>query len=314
MVAKGVIPEIEENGSKEFDEGWWSSVLSDEEANVELIKSEEGRETQQSTFNVDWDAVETSYVQEEVLTLVVHGFNRGGVLVQADGIQGFVPVSHLVEMPVGITEEERRKLLSEYVGRQLSLKIIECEPAQERVVLSERAALSGEGARTQIFHTLEIGSVTTGAVTNITDFGVFIDLGGVEGLVHVSELSWGRVQHPSQLLSLGEKIEVMVLAVNQESGRIALSLKRMHANPWEILPNRYRPGDVVGAVISSTTKYGAFARLDEGIEGLIHISSIHLPGEKDVLNALKIGQKVQVRILHIDCERRRLGLGLALIE
>jgi small subunit ribosomal protein S1 len=267
------------------------------------------------TGKVDWDQVRALYDQDEIVEMQVQGYNRGGLLVQGNSIQGFVPISHLVEMPGGVDEENRRTILAGYIGRTLELKVIECEPSQERIVLSERAALAGEGRRKQLFHVLKAGEVVTGGVTNITEFGVFVDLGGVEGLVHVSELSWGRVQHPCEVLHVGQKIQTLVLQVSEENSRVALSVKRLQANPWETLVKRYKPGDVVSGVITSVMRYGAFARLDEGVEGLIHISSIVLPpGVRDLEKVLTPGQEAKVRILHIDAERRRLGLGLITIE
>ena len=264
---------------------------------------------------VDWDQVRDLYDHDEIVIMMVQGYNRGGLLVQGDNIQGFVPVSHLVEMPGGIDEEKRRQILASYIGRSLDLKVIECEPSQERIVLSERAALAGEGRRKQLFRALKNGEVVSGTVTNVTEFGAFVDLGGVEGLIHVSELSWGRVQHPCEVLHIGQVVQTLVLQVSEENARVALSLKRLQSNPWEMLVKRYKPGDVVPATVTTIMRYGAFARLDEGVEGLIHISSVTLPhGARELDKLIKSGQIVQVRILHIDAERRRLGLGLVTLE
>jgi small subunit ribosomal protein S1 len=297
------------------DEGWWASVLADEEAYAAPQKSTSPKVVQPSLITVDWKHVQMLYENDEVVSLQVYGYNRGGVLVQGEGIQGFVPVSHLVDMPCNAGEEERRQILNDYVGRALDLKVIECEPSQERIVLSERAALAGQGRRRQLFKTLKPGEIVHGTVTNVTDFGVFVDLGGLEGLIHVSELSWGRVSHPSSILKVDQPVDALVLMITEENGRVALSLKRLQPNPWEVLINTYQAGDVVEATITSITRYGAFARLTEGVEGLIHISTIHLPpGQKDLDSYLTKDQKVQVRILHIDAERRRLGLGLVSVE
>ena len=315
-----MLPKQMESGivddNPEIDEGWWASVLSDEIALVEPVKDSPVKPSvHPMAIKVDWDQVRALYDQDEIVEMQVQGYNRGGLLVQGNLIQGFVPVSHLVEMPGGIDEESRRTILADYIGRTLELKVIECEPSQERIVLSERAALAGEGRRKQLFRALRTGEVVTGTVTNITEFGVFVDLGGVEGLVHVSELSWGRVQHPCEILDVGQKIQTLVLQVSEENSRVALSVKRLQANPWETLVRRYKPGDVVSAVVTTIMRFGAFARLDEGVEGLIHISSIVLPqGVRDLDRVLASGQAVQVRILHIDAERRRLGLGLITIE
>jgi small subunit ribosomal protein S1 len=298
-----------------IDEGWWASVLADEEAYAAPQKNTAAKSASSGMINVDWERVQNLFERDEVVALQVYGYNRGGLLVQTDGIQGFVPISHLLDMPCGVQEEERRQVLSEYVGRTLELKVIECEPAQERIVLSERAALAGEGRRRQLFNTLKPGEIVHGSVTNVTDFGVFVDLGGLEGLIHVSELSWGRVQHPSCILKIDQPVDALVLMISEENGRVALSLKRLMANPWEILINSYQPGDVVPATITSIMRFGAFAKLSEGIEGLIHISTIHIPGKsKDLESYLSVGMAVQVRILHIEAEKRRLGLGLVSVE
>lgn len=297
------------------DEGWWASVLADEEAYAAPQKSALPKVVQPGLITVDWKRVQMLFENDEVIALQVYGYNRGGVLVQGEGIQGFVPVSHLVDMPCNADEEERRQILNDYVGRTLDLKVIECEPSQERIVLSERAALAGQGRRRQLFNTLKPGEIVHGTVTNVTDFGAFVDLGGLEGLIHVSELSWGRVSHPSAILKVDQPVDAMVLMITEENGRVALSLKRLQPNPWEVLMNTYQAGDVVEATITAIMRYGAFARLTEGVEGLIHISTIHLPpGQKDLDGYLTKDQKVQVRILHIDAEHRRLGLGLVSVE
>jgi small subunit ribosomal protein S1 len=148
-------------------------------------------------------------------------------------------------------------------------------------------------------------------ITNVTEFGAFVDLGGVEGLIHVSEISWGRVEKPTEILKIGQTVKVIILQVNEENSRIALSIKRLSPNPWEDVQRNYQPGDVVNANITSVMKFGVFARLDEGIEGLIHISSLPEAVEPSELPRMfKAGQNVQVKILHVDAEKRRLGLGL----
>jgi len=312
MLSKRVVLNQVDPGSEALDEGWWSSVLADEET-FQPGRAEPAAKPAVSVQveKVDWTRVQALFDRDEIVLMDVHGCNRGGLLVQGDGFQGFVPVSHLIEVPSIIDEEERQDRLNHYVGRQLQLKVIECEPSLERIVLSERAAQAGEGRRKQLFRTLKPGEHVTGAVTNVTDFGVFVDLGGVEGLIHVSELSWGRVQHPSDILKVGQEIETLVLQVCEENSRVALSLKRLCSNPWESLIELRKPGDVVSATITAIQRFGAFARLGEGVEGLIHISSIDRATEqKDLESMFHPGQVVQVRILHIDASRRRLGLGL----
>jgi len=234
MLSKRFISDMGDPAS-EIDEGWWASVLADEEAFAAPQKPMASKQTTTNLVTVDWKRVQNLFEKDEVVQLQVYGYNRGGVLVQDEGIQGFVPISHLVDMPCNANEEERRQVLNDYVGRVLELKVIECEPSQERIVLSERAALAGKGRRRQLFNTLKPGEVVHGTVTNVTDFGVFVDLGGLEGLIHVSELSWGRVQHPSTILKVNEPVDALVLMISEENGRVALSLKRLQPNPWEVL-------------------------------------------------------------------------------
>ena len=201
------------------------------------------------------------------------------------------------------------------MGKTLRLKVIECEPDQERVVFSERAALAGEGRRKVLFRALKPGECVTGTVTNVTEFGVFVDLGGLEGLIHVSELSWGRVQHPSDVLEVGEEVQALVLHVSEENSRVALSLKRLSSNPWETIAERYKPGDLVQVVITGIARFGAFARLEEGVEGLIHISSMSFgTNQADISRYISPGQHVTARILHVEAEKRRLGLSLVSCE
>ena len=316
MLSKRYSPQNSDGEIPEPDEGWWAAVLADEDDHVLPVREGGARPVSQSSLAlVDWDKVKAVFEQDEIVNLTVQGYNRGGLLVEGEGLQGFVPISHLVDLPAGISEEERKALLVEYVGRSLTLKVIECEPEQERVVFSERAALAGEGRRKVLFRALKPGECVHGTVTNVTDFGVFVDLGGLEGLIHVSELSWGRVQHPSDILTVGQEIDALVLNVSEENSRVALSLKRLTSNPWETIPQRYKPGDIVKVEITGIARFGAFARLEEGVEGLIHVSSMNLgPGQNDPGKILFPGQRAQVKILHIEPDKRRLGLSLVSVE
>ncbi len=307
----------DEPGMPELDEGWWNSVLSDENAYLPEVKTVNCKPCNSNAEDgVDWSCVHKLFENDEVVLLNVTGFNRGGLLVEGEGIKGFVPISHLVDAPANNPgEEERHAFLESYTGKSLYLKVIECEPSSERVVLSERAAQAGQGKRKQLFESLKPGLVACGIITNVTEFGAFVDLGGVEGLIHVSEISWGRVDKPTEVLKIGQSVKVIILQVNEENSRIALSIKRLTPNPWEEVQRNYQPGDVVNASITTIMKFGAFARLEEGIEGLIHISSLPEPVEAGELSHIfKPGQNVQVRILHVDAEKRRLGLGLVSIE
>jgi small subunit ribosomal protein S1 len=261
--------------------------------------------------SVNWDRARQIYEQDETVSLKVVDFNRGGLLVEGSDLHGFVPISHLVDIPSEQAEEERDQLLSKYIAGCLSLKVIECDPARGRVVFSERAALSEPGRRTELLDSLIAGDRVCGVVTNVTDFGVFVDLGGLEGLIHVSELSWGRVRHPCDVVEIGDRLEVYVISVDRDRLRVALSLKRLNANPWATAEERYLPGQVVDAVVTSVMPFGAFARLEEGLDGLIHISEMELNGHPARPGEVVVeGQTIKVRVIHVDSERQRLGLSL----
>jgi small subunit ribosomal protein S1 len=190
------------------------------------------------------------------------------------------------------------------------LKVIECVPGEGRIVFSERAARAEAGKRMQLFNSLQAGQHVSGEVTNVTDFGVFVDLGGLEGLIHISELSWGRVSHPSQVLNVGQRVEVLVQEVSPDRCRVALSLKRLYPNPWETAEARFPINQVFPAVITTLVPFGAFARLEEGLEGLIHMSEIYMPTNAALKDVLTPGQVVQVRILQVETPRQRLSLSL----
>jgi small subunit ribosomal protein S1 len=305
-----------ENGGLVPDEGWWAAVLADEDFQNSVQKEFHNKANNPAPVErINWDYIRDLFDNDEIITLKVYGYNRGGVLVEGENLQGFVPVSHLLDLTPSLSEEERRLALAGYVGRQLKLKVIECEPEEDRVVLSERAALAGKGQRHLLFNSLKAGDKVKGCVTNVTDFGVFIDLGGLEGLIHVSEISWGRVQHPADIVKVGQEVNALVLQVFEETGRVALSIKGLVNNPWETITNRHCPGDVVPAMITSIARFGLFARLEEGVEGLIHISSMSLPdGSSDLTKRFHPGQSIEVRILHIDAPKRRLGLNLVNYE
>ena len=209
-------------------------------------------------------------------------------------------------------EDERDRGLEEYVGKALKVKVIECVPEDERIIFSERAALSEPGKRVELFHTLEPGMKVNGTVTNVTDFGVFIDLGGVEGLIHISELSWGRVAHPSQLVQLGDDIDVQVLDISAERCRVALSRKRLLPNPWENAITEFPEGKIVSAVVSNVLSYGAFASLDIGVEGLIHATEMPLAEGQSPRDILSVGQRLDLRVLHVDPSHQRLGFSMKL--
>jgi small subunit ribosomal protein S1 len=298
------------------DESWWESVLAEEgrHASPTPVRpgKREGSIDEPSKPPTNWEQIKELYSRDQIVCLRVTAFNRGGLLVEGDDLSGFVPFSHLVELAGKTDVADRESCLAEYVGRSINLKVIECVPEDGRIVFSERAALAESGKRAALFESLKPGARVTGQVTNVTDFGVFIDLGGVEGLIHISELSWGRVVHPSQITQVGQTLEVQVLDLAPERCRVALSLKRLSPNPWENAETDFPVGAVIPATITTITSYGAFARLQAGVEGLIHASEIDMQPGVHLKDILSEGQSVQVRVLHVEADHQRMGLSLRL--
>ena len=314
-----------ENPMPVVDDGWWESVLAEQghyvahpaphsqtrtEVRVDAkvdVKTEEPHKPPP-----DWVQVKDLYLKDEIVSLNVTGSNRGGLLVEGEGLYGFVPFSHLTEMAGQNDAPDREKSMESYIGRALRVKIIECVPEDGRIVFSERAAQVEPGKRAELFHSLHAGERVKGTVTNVTDFGVFVDLGGVEGLIHISELSWGRVSHPNHIAKVGQVVEVQVLDLSPERCRVALSLKRLSPNPWTKIGTDLVVNQVVPAVVTSVLSYGAFAKLDLGVEGLIHASEMNIGAGQTVKDILSEGQQIQVRILHVDATHQRMGLSMRL--
>ncbi len=260
-----------------------------------------------------WRIAQEQYERGELLEAELIDFNKGGLIVNLEGIRGFVPISQILNLKRedNADNAETQQKLQAMVGRKLQLKIIEINRNRNRLILSERLAVQEWRARRreELLNELEVGEVRTGTVSNLANFGAFVDLGGADGLVHISQLAWSRVNHPSEVLKVGQKVEVQVLSVDQEKKKIALSIKRAEVDPWTTVESRYSVGQLVQGTITKIAPFGAFARIEDGVEGLIHISELPA-GVSDPKQALHEGEEVTVRILRIETERRRLGLSL----
>lgn len=258
-----------------------------------------------------WRTLEDYFNRGEVLVLPVVGYNKGGLLVEWEGLQGFVPASQLADCTKRLDESlsERMAYLAERIDEQVRVKVIELDRNQNRIIFSERAAAWQGRCPDDIIEELEPGDICVGTVSNLCDFGVFVDLGGIDGLIHVSELSWRRVNHPKDVLAPGQEVEVYVIDVDRERRRIALSLKRLQTNPWATVAERYSPGQIIEGVITNVVDFGAFVRVEDGVEGLIHISEL---GAGDIplhpRSVLSEGQRVSARILNVDPNHQRMGL------
>lgn len=286
------------------DEAWWAAVLR------EADQEREPADPQPEPVGTpeDWEWAGSLYDRDQRIELRVVGHNRGGLLVEARSLRGFVPVSHLCSFDPNHHEDQKNALLASKLGALLSLKVIEIEPGRGRLVLSERAALAATGERNRLLECLSPGELVDGVVTNITPFGVFIDLGGLEGLVHISELSWSRVRHPEDVVECGQQLQAKVLSVDPSQCRIALSLRALQPDPWQHVRNQLEVGQVVQGTVTNLVKFGAFVGLENGLEGLIHVSEFETDPQPD--QQLTPGSPVTVRIIKIDPEARRLGLSL----
>ncbi len=241
-------------------------------------------------------------------------FNKGGLLVNVEGVRGFVPMSQLSSLPSfgPPSDDPSQSPLAGLVGNQFRLKVIEINRRRNRLILSERQVLreEREQQRDQIFADIREGEVRKGRVTGIREFGAFVDIGGIDGLVHISEFSWGQTEPPEKCVTIGDEVEIYVLKVDHETKKIALSFRRLHPEPWETIHDKYHVEQLVKGTVTKVTTFGAFARLDPSIEGLIHVSElsdapIRHPG--DVVNE---GDVLTLKILRIEPERRRLALSL----
>ncbi len=290
------------------------------ELNMGRVEGESGGESaplesappleDETYLNQSWQLAQASFENAEILELPVTGYNRGGLLVQLNGLRAFVPASQLVDSPNHLGNEEREMALANRVGACLSLRIIDLERERNRLILSERATTSNEEREARVLAELSKGDIRRGRVTNLCSFGAFVDLGGVEGLIHVSEMSWGRVKHPSDVLQSGDEVEVYVINVDREAKRIGLSLKRLQPDPWATVEQRYQVGQLVEGKITNVVSFGAFARVEEGLEGLIHISELAEGNFLHPRNVVQEGDVVTARVLSVDGAKHRLGLSL----
>ncbi len=305
-----------------LDESYWESLLHEGEFS-RSVDLEEIEPVSAPTQNIavasieitdigDWQEAQRIMDDDEVLSLIVSGYNRGGLLVDWESLRGFVPASQLVSLRQSETPS-RHNSLEDYIGKALTLRVIELDPQKNRLILSERAAQVGVGARAELLKTITAGSILNGRVTNLCDFGAFVDLGGVEGLIHISELSWGRVAHPADLLKRQQFLDVLVLDVDPSAARVALSIKRLTPDPWVTVAERYTVGEVIEGRVTNVVDFGAFACVEEGLEGLIHFSELAEGHFLHPRNVVKEGEIIKARILSIDGNARRLGLTLRLI-
>jgi small subunit ribosomal protein S1 len=287
-------------------------VVSPEDSNGNVVLSYKRAQEQMA-----WTSVEEQMADDAVIESKVIGYNKGGLIVGVHGLRGFVPASQISALrrsqAVGDTPEQR---WAKMIGEPISVRIIEVDKSRRRLICSERAAgsESRQSIKERVIEELEEGKVYTGRVTSLADFGAFVNINGADGLVHLSELSWDRIQHPSEILEVGQEVKVKVINIDRDKKRIGLSLRALSDDPWRSRIEKFSVGQLVEGVITRLTKFGAFARLEGDIEGLIHISEISETRIEHPKEVLREGEIVALRIIRIEPEQHRIGLSLRKVD
>jgi small subunit ribosomal protein S1 len=287
-------------------------VLNPEDANGNVVLSLKRAQEQ-----ISWDNVEKLVASDEVVDSKVMGFNKGGLIVGVEGLRGFVPSSQISAMrrsqSTGDTPEQRWQKM---IGQPITVRVIEVDRERRRLILSERAASteSRQSIKERVIEELEEGKVYTGRVTSLANFGAFININGADGLVHLSELSWEHIDHPREVLEVGQEVKVKVINVDKDKKRIGLSVRALQEDPWRSRVEKYSVGQLVEGVITRLTKFGAFARLEGDIEGLIHISEISDHRIEHPKEVLKEGEVKSLRVIRIDPDQHRIGLSLRKVD
>jgi small subunit ribosomal protein S1 len=287
-------------------------VLNPEDENGNVVLSLKRAQEQ-----ISWDNVEKVLENDSVVETKIIGFNKGGLIVGVEGLRGFVPSSQIGAMrrsqATGDTPEKRWQKM---IGQPISVRVIEVDRERRRLILSERAASteSRQAIKERVIDELEEGKVYLGRVTSLANFGAFININGADGLVHLSELSWDHIEHPREVLEVGQEINVKVINVDREKKRIGLSVRALQTDPWKARVEKYTVGQLVEGVITRLTKFGAFARLEGDLEGLIHISEIAEHRIEHPREVLKEGDVKSLRVIRVDPDQRRIGLSLRKVD
>jgi small subunit ribosomal protein S1 len=279
--------------------------LDDNEGNLVLSAA-------QAKQNEDWKRAEVLQNEDEVYTGEITAANKGGLIMPFGNLRGFIPASHVADLPRGLNEDDRVKYLENLVGEEISVKVIEVNRKRRRLVFSQRLAEreNRQARKEELLEKLEEGNIRKGVVSGLCDFGAFVDLGGADGLIHISELAWHRVSHPEEIVQVGQKVEVYILHLDEDGKRIGLSLKRLQVNPWDQVEEMYHIGQLVEGTVSRIEPFGAFISMEPGIEALLHVSQLADETINDPRQMLYEGQRILTRIISIEANKQRLGLSL----
>ncbi|MEK6250584.1 MAG: 30S ribosomal protein S1 [Actinomycetota bacterium] len=308
--SEGVIPSNELSIRKSVDPGDEVSLGEEVDALVLTKEDQEGRlilSKKRARFEKAWRRIEAAAESGEPVEGTVIEVVKGGLILDL-GVRGFLPAS--------LVDIRRVHNLDEFMGQKLECKVIELNRSRNNVVLSRRAVLEEERkeVREQILGRLEPGQIVDGKISNIVDFGAFVDLDGIDGLIHISELSWSHVNHPSEVVGIGDTVRVKVLDIDRDRQRISLGLKQTQEDPWQRVVDSHQPGDVLEGKVTKVVAFGAFVEILPGVEGLVHISELadhHVENPSEVVES---GTELKVKILEVDDERRRLSLSIKRVE
>jgi len=304
--------DAEEREALEVGQEVYVFVVSPEDTNGNVVLSLKRAQEQ-----ISWDNVDKLLEENEVIESKIIGFNKGGLIASVEGLRGFVPSSQVSALrrtqSTGETPEQRWQKM---VGQPISVRVIEVDRERRRLILSEKAASSEtrQSIKERVLEELEEGEVYTGRVTSIANFGAFINVNGADGLVHLSEISWDHIEHPREVLEVGQEVQVKVIKIEKDKKRIGLSLRALQDDPWKARLEKYSVGQLVEGVITRLTKFGAFARLEGDIEGLIHISEISENRIEHPKEVLKEGDVKSLRVIRIDPDQHRIGLSLRKVD
>jgi small subunit ribosomal protein S1 len=263
-----------------------------------------------------WEVVEKMQESSEAFDGTIDGYNKGGLIVLIHGLRGFIPASQISMTRRSLVQGDTPDRWAKMIGETISVRIIEVDRARRRLILSERAANpeSRQSLKERVIEGLEEGQVYTGRVTSVADFGAFVNVNGADGLVHLSELSWERVTHPSEVLEVGQEVKVKVISVDKEKKRIGLSIRALQGDPWNEKVAKFKVGQLIEGTITRLTKFGAFARLEGDVEGLIHISELSENRINHPKESVKEGDVLTLRVIRIDEDQRRIGLSLRKVD
>jgi small subunit ribosomal protein S1 len=308
--SEGVIPLSELSIRRNIDPSEEVALGDEVDALVLTKEDNEGRlilSKKRARFEKAWRRIEEAAESGEAVEGLVIEVVKGGLIIDL-GVRGFLPAS--------LVDIRRVQDLDEFLGQPLRCRVIELNRSRNNVVLSRRAVLEEERreVRQRILDTLDVGMVVDGQISNIVDFGAFVDLDGIDGLIHISELSWSHVTHPSEILEIGQKVRVKVLDIDRERQRISLGLKQTQTDPWQQVLDHYHQDDVVHGKVTKAVTFGAFVEIVPGVEGLVHISELAAHHVENPREVVQNGQEVLVKIIEIDAERRRLSLSIKRVE